>query len=314
MVTQKNKHAKKKYANRKKFNKKETRKKFRKLKCAPNRGKFIDHNLQKFSCYGNEELFKFKKIWNNKNPTNLITTNIPKEIWLFFKQNLSDKCYDELCWLNDQSINSNVNKEEIAKNIFRPFSPKSWKLKPYEWLSSVDILKVMCQYEKTYKNFEFIGPSPIDFDSKDLFGTCIWEKLCKFNLDKYYYGKPQKNKIGIIFNTDPHDKGGSHWIALFVDIEKNFMFYFDSNGDKIPKQIKVLTERILTQANRLNLKMELYTNEGKEHQKKDGQCGMYTLFFIIELLKGTKDKLFFKNNRVPDEMMRDYRIKYYNTE
>ena len=119
-------------------------------------------------------------------------------------------------------------------------------------------------------------------------------------------------KIGIIFNSDPHTKSGSHWIALFIDLQKKFIFYFDSNGDKIPKRIDILVKRIIEQAGQLNMNLAFYSNEGKEHQKKDGQCGMYTLFFIIELLKGTKEANFFKNTRIPDEMMRDYRSIYYN--
>lgn len=313
MVTYKKKYRNKKLI-RNKFKNVTQKRRFKKLKCAPNRNKFIDKNLQKLSCYSNTELFKFKEIWNSRNKNNLIKTNNPKDIWYFFKTNLNNKCYDELCWLNEQKFDSNINKTEIVKNIFRPFSPKSWKEKPYEWLSSVDILNVMRQYEKTYKNFVFIGPSPIDFDAKKLFGTCVWEQLCKFDLSKYYNSNPQKNKIGIIFNTDPHTKNGSHWIALFIDLQKKFIFYFDSNGDKIPKRIDILVKRIIEQAGQLNLKVDFYSNEGKEHQKKDGQCGMYTLFFIIELLKGTKEASFFKNERIPDEMMRDYRIKYYNTE
>ena len=55
------------------------------------------------------------------------------------------------------------------------------------------------------------------------------------------------------------------------------------------------------------------TNEGKEHQKKDGNCGLYVLYFIIELLKGNKTPDFFKKNRVTDDEMSSYRLKYYNT-
>ena len=145
----------------------------------------------------------------------------------------------------------NINKDHILKNVFRPFSPDSWKVKPYEWLSSVDILKVMEQYQKTFKNFVFIGPSPIDFDNKDLFGTCIYEQLCKFDINKYYNAKPRKDKIGVIFNTDPHDQPGEHWIALFVDLKKQFIFYFDSNGEKIKKQVEVLKNRIKEQGNKM---------------------------------------------------------------
>ena len=285
-------------------------KKFKTLKCAPKQNDKVTDSLKGISCYGKEEILHMKKIWNSRK-NNKIITNEPKKIWKFFKDNLSNKCYNELCWLNDQTFNSKINKDVIMKTIFRPFSPSSWIDKPYEWLSSIDIIKVMSQYEKIYKKFAFIGPSPIDFDDKKLFGTCVWERLCKFDLNKYI--EMNKSKIGIIFNIDPHYKNGSHWIALFVDVEKKFIFYFDSNGDKIPKRIKILVNRIITQGKDLNIDFKFMSNEGKEHQMKDGQCGIYSLYFIIELLTGTKKPEYFKNNRISDEEMKDYRIKYYNT-
>lgn len=285
------------------------RKKFKTLKCSPKQDNKVSTDLKGISCYSKEEILTMKNAWNKKN-SNKITSNNPNKIWKFLKNNLSNKCYNELCWLNDASINTSINKEKAIKSIFRPFSPKSWKNKPYQWLSSVDIINVMAQYEAKYKNFTFIGPSPIDFDDKKLFGSCVWEKLCKFDLTTYLN---KKSKIGIIFNLDPHYEDGSHWIALFVDIEKQFIFYFDSNGNKIPKRIKVFSDRIIDQGNKLNIKFKFMTNEGMEHQLKDGQCGIYALYFIIELLKETKTPLYFKKHRIPDEVMKNYRIKYYNT-
>ena len=76
----------------------------------------------------------------------------------------------------------------------------------------------MKQFEKKHNNFEFIGPSPIDFDDHEMFGECVWEELCKFDLQQKMRDK--KEKIGIIFNLDPHDKPGSHWVAMFVNIPK----------------------------------------------------------------------------------------------
>ena len=303
--TEKNKYVKNKYV--------KTRKnKFKILKCAPKQENKVASNMKGISCYGKEQILHMKNIWNSKN-SNKIFTNNPKEIWSFFKDNLSDKCYNELCWLNNfnERFNLKINKNMLIKNIFRPFSPDSWKKEPYKWLSSVDIINVMSQYEKKYENFSFIGPTPIDFDDKKLFGTCVWERLCKFDLNIYI--EDNIFKIGIIFNTDPHYKNGKHWIALFIDIKKRFIFYFDSNGDKIPKRIKVFVDRILEQGNKLNITFKFMTNEGKEHQLKDGSCGIYVLYFIIELLKGTKEPGYFKKYRIPDEAMKDYRKIYYNT-
>ena len=100
----------------------------------------------------------------------------------------------------------------------------SWKKNPEEWLNSVDIEDVMKQYEKKVPTFMFIGPSPIDFDKHLLYGECVWDELCKFKLENIL--KKGKNKIGIIFNLDPHYKNGSHWISMFIDIRKKFIFFF----------------------------------------------------------------------------------------
>ena len=53
-------------------------------------------------------------------------------------------------------------------------------------------------------------------------GKCVWEELCKFELEKQI--EKGKNKIGIIFNLDKHYQSGSHWVSLFIDIE--IMIFF----------------------------------------------------------------------------------------
>ena len=129
---------------------------------------------------------------------------------------------------------SNDDKKEI-KLSFKPKQPKEWQKNPNTWLTTDEINEVMKQYEKTYENFEFLGPSPIDYDTHKAYGECVWEELCEFNLRDNL--KEGKTKVGIIFNTDPHNKSGTHWIALFIDIKNSFIAYFDSNGNKVPKEI-----------------------------------------------------------------------------
>ena len=36
--------------------------------------------------------------------------------------------------------------------------------------------------------------------------------------------KKGKRLIGIIFNTDPHDKDGEHWICVFIHTKKASLF------------------------------------------------------------------------------------------
>lgn len=282
---------------------KQKQKIFKKVNCSPSK------TQKKYTCYSNNSLFKLKKYWNARHPDNLIETNDSKKIWEHLKENMNNICHKESCWLKQKFIKNNLDNE-LKNYTFAPMSPNSWKDNPYEWLSSIDIEKVMKQYEHTYKNFAFLGPSPIDFDKKKLYGNCVWEELCNFDL-KTYLDK-NKTKIGIIFNTDPHYKDGSHWIALFIDIKKKYIYFFDSNGDKCPSQIVKFVNRIIEQAAKLNININFYQNHPKEHQKKDTECGVYTLYFITELLKGSKDYNYFNTHSISDENVHIYRNVFFN--
>ena len=138
----------------------------------------------------------------------------------------------------------------------------------------------------------------------------MWEELCNFNLNDYI--KKGKYKIGIIFNLDPHYKGGSHWVSLFINVTKNFIFYFDSNGDKIPRRIKRLVNTITTQGRNIGITFNFQQNHPMEHQYENTECGMYSLYFIIELLKDNKPLSFFKEHRIPDKDMENLRKIYFN--
>ena len=62
----------------------------------------------------------------------------------------------------------------------------------------------------------------------------------------------------------------------------------------------------------MGIKFKKYDNYRVVHQKNDGQCGIYTLYFVIELLLENKKPEYFKNTIIKDETMRDYRFLYYN--
>ena len=119
--------------------------------------------------------------------------------------------------------------------------------------------------------------------------------------------------IGIIFNTDPHFKSGSHWIALFIDINKKFIYFFDSAGDKEPKEVNKLIKNIKKQG--LELKQPIHFNTHKnhpfKHQQGNSECGMYCLFFIIKLLNNA-DKKIFHSKVITDKEMEKHRNIYFN--
>jgi hypothetical protein len=277
-----------------------------KVKCSPKQL----NELNNFTCYTDKSLYKLRDLWNKKHPSDKINTNDTKEIHRQLTEYLSDVCNKESCWLKQTKEFGNVKLDLV--DSFAPESPKEWKNNPSEWLSSVDIIRVMKQHEKAYKCFDFIGPSPIDFDTKKLYGECVWDELCNFNLeDEIKHGK---TKIGMIFNTDPHDKPGQHWISMFINIKKKQIFFFDSTGDKASREIMQLVNRIKEQGKALHPKINFKfdSNEGVEHQYGNTECGIYSLYFIVHMLRDKTSNEYLKTHKLKDEYMHQFRKIYFN--
>lgn len=276
----------------------------KKVRCSPK-----DKNeMNEFTCYTDKNLYKLRDLWNARHPDVQIMTNDPKEIHTDLTKYMSNVCSKESCWLK-QNFMDNKTISELTDS-FAPVSPKEWKKNPNEWLSSIDIMKVMKQYEKAYKCFDFIGPTPIDFDTKMLYGECVWDELCNFSLSEQI--KKGKTKIGIIFNTDPHDKPGQHWISMFINIKKKKIFFFDSVGDKAPKEIMVLVNRIIKQGKKINMNMKFDQNHPVEHQYGDTECGVYSLFFISHMLEDKFTEHYMKTHILKDDYMQKFRKVYFN--
>ena len=247
-----------------------------------------------------------KDIWNARHPDGKIIADRPYEIWMALGENMKNTCNRESCWMKQKWSKNKLSKD--TKKSFAPTQPSVWKRKPTEWLTSIDILNVMKQYEDIYDDFDFMGPSPIDFDTHKMHGECVWDELCKFSLMKQK--KEGKKKIGIIFNLDPHDKPGSHWVAAYINMYKKELYYFDSYGDRTPSKIKTLVIRIQNESKQLGQKYKFLVYK-KRHQYSNSECGMYCLHFIIEMTKGTSFQKF-QNIRYTDKLMKKLRNIYFN--
>ena len=298
--------SKMKKTNRKTNKRKNTRKRkpFVRLNCSPeNHG-----GNNKYTCYTDKDLHKLKNFWNKRYPDKTIETNDPKEIWQFLRQHYSSICNKESCWITRLAKGSKLEKELM--DSFAPESPEEWKKNPNEWLSSIDIINVMNQYEKKYKCFEFIGPSPIDYDTQVMYGECVWDELCKFDLKEQI--KKGKTKIGIIFNLDPHYKGGSHWVSLFMNIKKGTIFYFDSAGDDIPKQITKFVNNVIDQGKKNDIFFVFDKNYPVEHQYGNTECGVYSLYFIVHMLEDKITGHYLKTHILKDSYIEKFRDIYFN--
>ena len=311
-----------------------------KMNCSP----IVSNNrINNSTCYTPEIIERIKNAYNKSHSKEYyIPWSNPEEIWRTLKSRLVN-CDKEDCWLSQ--LTDKRLKHEIKEIVFAPEHPPEWIKNPNEWLTDLDISRVMKQYEKTYKDFKFIGPSPIDFDSKverqeipwehpgagnPTDKVCVWQELCHLSLSNLLH--QGKTKIGIVFNLDRYNEPGSHWVSLYIDLgEPNpFVFYFDSTGAKYPSEINVLITRILLQGRALipSIKIEKYSNLGKDHQKSNTECGMYSLFFLITMLTGKMDDgnnygkmidldfdakiALFKDATIPDKYVELYRDKYFN--
>ena len=228
-----------------------------------------------------ETLIKRAIIWNNKNCDNCIDLNLSGDlIWENLDQRLKNKCTTEWCWSKLPFV-VKLRDNEID-NTFRPKMPKKWHQNPIEWLSTTDIEGVLFQYESKYPNFRFIGAVPIDFDDQDTVGKCLVSELCKTNLDTFI--ERNINKVGIVFNLDPSWKGGSHWVAMFIDLTMKKMYYWDSYGESPPKEVNELANRLKEDGKKRNMDFTFHINSVR-HQYKNTECGVYCIWFIISLLE-----------------------------
>lgn len=275
-------------------------KSFKLLNCHPKKTR------KNNSCYDDKTLLLLKNLWNAKNEDK-ITASDPSTIWQNLKQKIKH-CNHEICWL-DKTLTEKETISQLKKENFVPVAPvKEWA-KYNNWLSSTEFNNVMKQYMEKYNNFLYLGPSPIDFDKIEN-GTCVWPTLCNLSIEKEM--KKGKNKIGIVLNLDKHDGGGSHWVAIFIDLKHKFIFYFESTGSTEPTEVKTFVERINLQCKALNLNMKLINNMKVRHQYGTSECGMYVLYFIISLLTETYKYQHFLKGRIKDSEVEQLRDIYFN--
>jgi len=275
------------------------------------------------TCLPTSSLERLTKIWNKKYPRHKInvgntTRKATKRdqdagksknafVWKRLREAIKKEydCESEYCLVKKLPGLNESSKKNMMK-YFRPEKPQAWAKNPRQWLDSYNIEDVLNQYEQSDKTFEFIGPVPIDFDTKiGAFGKCIVDELC--NIDLIAAQKAGTEKIGIVFNLDKHDEPGSHWVCAFVDIPKKSAYYFDSYGYPPQEEIVNLLQRF-----KIQYCDNIYYNDIR-HQRKGSECGMYCLFVIICLIHG---KPFYDicKNIIDDDTMVKFRDVLFATE
>lgn len=273
-----------------------------KTKCSPK------NSQNYFSCFNKKSLIKIIKSWNKYYPKSKIVYKDSQSVSVLWKKidtKFKKVCSNEWCWVN-QPVVKDLGDDEI-KNTFKPRMPSKWASNKNEWLTTTDIQNVLKQYQQKYSDFMFIGAVPIDFDKVLDPGHCVINELCKINLTRML--KKNKTKLGVVFNLDPHDQPGSHWVALYGDFVNNMIFYFDSYGVEPPEEVITLMKRLQKQGLDNNKNIKLMINKVR-HQYKGSECGVYSINFIVKLLEGENYKKIM-NTPIDDDTMEKNRFYFY---
>jgi hypothetical protein len=187
--------------------------------------------------------------------------------------------------------------EEVKDKIFRPNGPQG----KFEWLSTLDINNVLEQYELKYKDFKFLGAVPIDFEELNGLGFK--------NMDFSKFEEQHKYRLGVVFNLDEHYKSGSHWVSLYFNLRDGNIYFSDSYGIEPDKRILHFINKIQKYLKNKGITPNFKFNSFR-HQKGDSECGVYSINFILRLLKG-KSFEHITQKRVSDDKVNKCRLTYF---
>jgi hypothetical protein len=260
------------------------------MNCAP-------HRKGDTTCYTKEQLVKMVKILNKKEGSKIKLTGTKEELWNAIRMHLFDECDYEWEWMDNKTIKQ-LNDREIKYETFKPPMPTAWLKNQFTWLTTTDILNVMRQYEKLYTEFKFFGPVPVD---------CPKDIYCELtNIDLGKMNRKGVNMVGVIFNLDKHNESGSHWVGLFANMQDNSITYYDSTGNPPPDYIKYFIEMLKRQ---MKSGVVIDWNK-KKHQYGGTECGVYSMNFIIESIKGNK-LIDLENKKISDYSVNILRNYFY---
>lgn len=219
------------------------------------------------------------------------------------KQRVGDNCTTQKCWATQEFVKymDSKAKEEFMRYTFRPDSPNG----KFEWLGTFNINDVMAQYERKYEGFKFFGAVPMDFAD-----------ISSYEIGHADYAKYFKNgitKLGVIFNLDNHNQPGSHWTAMYTDLNKGHIFYFDSVGVKPEPRVRSLMRSQSRFLESIGKKIDdIRVDYNKvQHQQLDTECGVFSIRFLVCMARGDDfDKLC--SNVISDERMNKCRSVYFD--
>lgn len=223
-------------------------------------------------------------------------TMYKKMLWKALRDRFAPYCAEnEACWLDNVDLGRQLKSiSPTAYNILNHFTlkPKGTKQKN-GWLSTTEIDYVMHQYAEVLgktKDFVYIGCFPSDYYELSP------QKFPAKELDSFA-------RAAIVFNLDESHQKGSHWVAMYFDVDEitgtRIVEYFDPTGDPPNENlVRFLSHPYFRDA--------IVVVSKKRHQRGKSECGVYSLFYILERICGTSMNEI-NENRIGDREMNEFR-------
>lgn len=287
-------------------------------KCAPSK------NYTDGSCLSFEGLKEISKVYNANNEDKVNLNNNKYNLVKDLENKTNNECSgSHSCIIKKygRKIENKDLRDDVLNYTLRPNGDGAGKDK---WLSTTHIVDVLKQYEKKYPSFLSLGAVPANFlDLKDL-------EINNINFDNLI--KNNKTSIGMVINLDEHWKSGSHWVAWYCNLLEGQIYYFDSYGEKPSKRTKLFNNKVtkylyekkynknLNINNVVKNKYEKYLNKLQtfdikynkvRHQYGNSDCGVYSINFILRILKGETFQ-YITENITKDETVEKCRGVYFN--
>lgn len=236
-----------------------------KRRCSPSSNRASNNDSPFQSCFTWQSLERIARRYNETNPHDKIVLYRNREqLWRAIKKKMP-QCNDEKCWAQSRFLRQD-DREAVLVD-FKPPIP----LGQYTWLTTEDIERVLRGYVRAFPKFDFMGAHPLDFETYDP----------TFHPLSTVLDAPKRGKtaVGLVLNLDKSNDPGSHWVAVYFDFKTKTMEYFDSFGVVAPKLVRDFYEH-------LKKKGWTYKQNKYTHQRKNTECGVYAIHFIVKRLLG----------------------------
>jgi hypothetical protein len=226
--------------------------------------------------------------WNQSHPENkiaLMRTGAESQYRSYLIRSVDKvmmrfcKSGEQLCWLRPEILRA--MPEEIANEAttltHRPFGPQG----NFTWLDTTNILDTMKQYEVVYPDFVYMCTAPRDFQNL----LCVNKRVVgipkSYILDQLRSGK---RSFGAVFNTDPHNLPGKHWVGFFASAKTGQICYFDSVADQPLKEFSDLMGIFKEAFEEFGIRRTQYKINKNKMQFGDSECGVYSMTFNTRML------------------------------